>query len=52
MFDDENTLIKMFKEKFIHQNDIGNEYFKRDINLMIKTINTYLDNKINIKNEI
>jgi hypothetical protein len=48
MLDDENTLIKIFKDKFIHQNDIGNEYFKRDINLMIKIINTYFDDKIDI----
>jgi hypothetical protein len=52
MFDDESTLIKMFKDKFIHQNNIGNEYFKGDIILMIKTIDIFLNDKFNVKNEI
>jgi hypothetical protein len=34
----EKKLIKMFKDKFIHRKDYGNEYFEGDVNTMIDII--------------
>jgi hypothetical protein len=43
MIEDENKLVKIFKEKFINKNEIGNEYFEGLLTDMIKIINNYLD---------
>jgi hypothetical protein len=48
MFVDENKLIKLFKNNFVHLKDYGNEYFKGDITNMIKVIGDYFDTIENI----
>jgi hypothetical protein len=40
----EKELIKIFKNKFKHCTDIGNEYFKGEFKLMIEEINKYITN--------
>jgi hypothetical protein len=40
----EKELIKIFKNKFKHCKDIGNEYFQGNYNLMIDEINKYITN--------
>jgi hypothetical protein len=42
----EVELLKIFNNKFIKREDYGNEYFKGDINKMIKSITTY-NNRVN-----
>jgi hypothetical protein len=44
----EKQIIKLFKEKFKHRNDIGNEYFEGDYKIMIDTIYLTLKNEENI----
>lgn len=34
----ETQLIRLFKDNFIHRNDIGREYFEGDVNLMVELI--------------
>jgi hypothetical protein len=43
MIEDENKLVKIFKNKFICKSEIGNEYFEGSLTDMIKIINNYLD---------
>jgi len=39
----ENEIISVFKEKYIHRNDIGNEYFEGDVFEMRRDINKIID---------
>ena len=39
----ENKIISLFKTKYIHRNDIGNEYFEGDVFEMRKDINKIID---------
>ena len=49
----ETLLLKIFKEKFIHKPQYGNEYFEGDYELMIKIIfDTLFTNKDNILENI
>jgi hypothetical protein len=41
-FSVEKQLIKVFKQKFIHKKEYGNEYFNGDVKEMIKTIYTII----------
>jgi hypothetical protein len=47
----EKDIIKMFKEKYIQQKDLGNEYFKGDYNIMIDDIYTIIKNERELCNE-
>ena len=44
----EKELIKIFKNKYIHRKDIGNEYFEGDFEDMINTIYFTRNNKMDI----
>jgi len=39
----EKKFIKLFKEKYIHRKDVGNEYFEGDYELMKKDINKNIE---------